>query len=380
MKAHLVLVSAQAVPNFTPILDERFKPEEVIMLVTDDMRIFSESLERIYQPRGVKVSRWPINDPWDIEHIRHRIEALLVTKKNTDISLNATGGTKPMSIAAYEVFRENNLDIFYVHPEQDTLIWMYPKRPSVDLADRIKLKEYLFAYGADKVKVQNKKGVDSSMRELSDELVSNIQRYESALSSLNYFAATADNPRLISAEIDKSFNGNYDFWDLVDLFRQAELLHRQGDRLRFPDKNARFLVNGGWLELYAYTCCLNLKKTSGIQDVSHSVEVSRKQGRNVVLNELDVALLKDNKLYVIECKTKRFSGNGKKHSKAADVLYKLDSITGILGGLYAKSMLVSYKKLQQHHRDRAKELEIELCCFQDLQFLQERIEKWTGSP
>ena len=37
MKTHLVLISAQPVPNFTPVLDERFRPEQVIMLVSPDM-------------------------------------------------------------------------------------------------------------------------------------------------------------------------------------------------------------------------------------------------------------------------------------------------------------------------------------------------------
>ena len=65
------------------------------------------------------------------------------------IALNATGGTKPMSIAAYEVFRTFGLPIFYVHPEQDRLIWMHPSgRPAVDLANRLDLEPFLRAHGA----------------------------------------------------------------------------------------------------------------------------------------------------------------------------------------------------------------------------------------
>ncbi len=378
IKTQLVLISAQAVPNITPILDERFKPQQVIMLVSENMLERSEYLEKIYQTRGINVSRWAINDPWDIEHIRSRIEDLLLENEYESIALNATGGTKPMSIAAYQVFRENNLDIFYIHPEQDRLVWMYPKRSSVDLADRIKLKEYLFAYGASEVNEIYKGGVLASYRVLAEQLINNIENYASALSSINYFAATADNPKLISANIGQALNQNYNFWTLVELFEQAGLLSQQGQELAFPDERSRFLVNGGWLELYAYACCLDLKKTKGIQDVSHSVEVSRRQGKNTVLNEMDVALLKDNRLYLLECKTKSYSGNSKKHSEGADVLYKLDSIRDILGGLQAKAMLVSFKKLQSHHFARAKELKIETCCYQDLKFLKEKIERWLN--
>jgi len=375
IKIHLILISAQAVPNITPILDERIKPEQVIMLVSDDMVARSEYLEKVYKPRGVKVRRWQINDPWDVEHIRQRIEDLLLENDFDHIALNATGGTKPMSIAAYEVFRENDLDIFYIHPEQDRLIWMHPKRSSVDLADRIKLKEYLYVYGASDVNEVHKTGVNTSLRELSKELTDNIQKYEPALSSLNYYAASADNPHLTSKATDDK-NGDYAFWDLVDLFEQANLLNKAEGRLVFPDEDSRFLVNGGWLELYAYQCCLDLKKKLGIQDVGRSVEVTRQKGKNTVLNEMDVAFLKDNRLYLLECKTKQFSGSGKKHSEVADILYKLDSIRDVLGGLQAKAMLVSIKKLEKHHYNRAKELNIDICCHQEIKFLNEKIEKW----
>ena len=64
---------------------------------------------------------------------------------------------------------------------------------SVDLADRIKLKEYLLVYGASKVDEIHKGGVNVSLRELTSELIDNIHIYEPVLSRLNYFAATADN-------------------------------------------------------------------------------------------------------------------------------------------------------------------------------------------
>jgi Card1-like endonuclease family protein len=375
-RIHLVLISAQAVPNITPILDERFRPQQVIMLVSDDMQERSTYLENIYKPRGVKVSRWRIDDPWDVEHIRNQVMELLAEYDDADIVLNATCGTKPMSIAAYEVFRALEKPIFYIHPEQDRLIWMHPQKPSIDLEDRIKLKEYLLAYGASTVKVLHQGGVTPKLRELTGELIDNIQSYAAALSSLNYYASAADNKNLQSPEISRNLNGNHRFWDMLDLFEQAELLHQEDRSLIFTDENARFIVNGGWLELYAYACCLNVKKKLRIQDVGRSVEVGRYDGRNSVLNEIDVAFLQDNGLYLLECKTKRYSGTSKKHSEVADVLYKLDSIRDVLGGLQAKAMLVSIKKLEQHDLARARELKIEVCCHQELKYLEEKLQEW----
>ena len=373
---HLILISAQTVPNITPILDERSRPRQVIMLVSPDMRQQAEQLERIYKPRGIQVSEWPIQDAWNIEHIRDRVMELLSEYEADAIALNATGGTKPMSIAAYEVFRAFEKPIFYVHPETDRLIWMYPEgRQSFDIADRIKLKEYLMAYGATEVNEIDKGGVSQAIRDLSDELIRRIDQYSNALSRLNYLAAMAEN-QLLSPAIGQEMNGDYAFWELIDRFQATGLLALEGNRLRFGDEDARFVVNGGWLEMYVYACCLNLKKRMGIQDVARSIEVKRRQGNSEVLNEIDVGFLHNNHLYLLECKTKVFSGNNLKHDEGAEVLYKLDSLRDHLGGLQARAMLVSVKKLQKHNRSRARELKLQYCVHTDLVNLEQYIANW----
>ena len=110
MLTQLCLVSAQATPNLTPALDPATRPRRVILLVSPDMHAKAEWLEQVLRPRGVRVDRWPIDDAWDVEGVQSRLLELLDRERDAmeagAIALNATGGTKPMSIAAYEVFRE----------------------------------------------------------------------------------------------------------------------------------------------------------------------------------------------------------------------------------------------------------------------------------
>jgi hypothetical protein len=73
LTTHLILVSAQPIPNLTPILDDRLKPKKVIMLVSADMHERSLALENIYKPRGISVERHLINDPWDANNISDQI-------------------------------------------------------------------------------------------------------------------------------------------------------------------------------------------------------------------------------------------------------------------------------------------------------------------
>ena len=92
-------------------------------------------------------------------------------------------------------------------------------------------------------------------------------------------------------------------------------------------------------------------------------------------NEIDIGMLKDNRLYIIECKTRRFTGQ-KNNGEGSEVLYKLDSLRDLIGGLQARAMLVSFNEIKNHDRNRAKELHINLCCYTDIRNLDEKLTTW----
>lgn len=369
---HLILVSSQPIPNLTPILDGRLRPRKVVMLVSPDMQERGKALENIYKPRGISVERILIDNPWDAERISEQVEDLLLTQyPDGDIALNATGGTKLMSIAAYEAFRSCQLPIFYIHPEQDRLIWLSPKKPAVDLDDRLKLSDYLTAYGASTVEIPKTTGVTESIRQLTQQLLADIDRYAGELGTLNYLAYQANNPRL-ACEIEEGPRSKPHLWELLELFAAAGLCKINGHSLRFIDENARFTANGGWLEMHTYALCLNLKKTCGIQDVASNITINRQPaGRAVVRNEIDIGLIRANRLHLIECKTKRFE-------QGADVLYKLDSLRDLMGGLQGRAMLVSFNALDKISRARAKELKINVCCQTELRNLHYHLQTWLA--
>jgi len=374
ISTHLVLVSAQPIPNLSPILDETLRPQKVVMLVSADMQERSQALENIYKPRGISVERCLIDDPWNPEHISLKVQEIIDPYPIGSIALNATGGTKLMSIAAYEVFREYKQPIFYIHPEKDQLIWLSPKQAGVELADRIKLKDYLMAYGAELVEIPDSFGVKPNIRQLTDEILKDIDRYAGELGTLNYLALKADNPQL-SVEIQAGPLSNPNLWQLLDLFADAGLCTINGNSLNFIDENARFIANGGWLEQHTYGLCVNLKAALGIQDVAKNISITRQPaGPTVVKNEIDIGLINNNRLHIIECKTKRY-----KDDTNADVLYKLDSLRDLMGGLQSRAMLVSFNMLDKPSRARAAELKIQLCCQSELQNLRQHLQQWLNN-
>lgn len=382
LDTHVVLVSDQPTPNVAPALDGEYRPSRMILTVSPDKAQQAEWLTQALQDTGIRVETWRIDDAWDIEHIRNRMLDLLAGRPADEIlALNVTGGTKPMAIAAYEVFRANDRPIFYVHPETDYLIWLYhpDKPPSRDLADRIKLPRFLLAHGAKLTSQGSVLGVPEARRKLAEELIGALDGYGGALGVLNWAAHTAEG-RLRSDPLDARAAGDRVLQALLDLFERAGALERQGDRLVFPDEASRFYANGGWLEDYVYALCLDLKKPAGIQDIARGMEVERAARGGTVPNEIDVAFLANNRLHVVECKTRRFDRTADGEGKGADALYKLDTLADLLGGLKAKAMLVSYRPLGAHDLQRAADLRIQVCCGADLKCLPARLRKWIVPP
>lgn len=374
---HVCLVSEQPTPNITPVLDPAVAPRRVILIVSPEMEQRAQWLEAVLKPRGVTVERWPIDDPWDVEHIEARVLELLEREAPGGLVLNATGGTKPMSIAAYREFRDANAPIFYVHPQDDRVIWLHPKgRASIALADRIQLEPFLMAHGATVSGGIDRSLPDRALLELARDLVCDVAVLGEALKALNWLAGQAERNALCSQ--DRLPDQRRDVLALAERFAAAGLLAIDNDRLRFPSEAARFFVNGGWLELYAFQSIQRLRaRTWGIQDLGRAIRVDRLIRGKPVQNELDVALLSDNRLYLIECKTRSWA-SAQTPDPAADALYKLDSLADLLGGLQARTMLLSFQDLPDKDRRRAGELRIAVCAGAELLRLQEFLMRWLG--
>jgi hypothetical protein len=376
---HLCLVSAQATPNLTPVLDPAVAPRRVILLVSPDMRERAHWLEAVLSARGIPVARWSIDDAWDVEHVQTRVLELLEREREavaaSTIALNATGGTKPMSIAAYEAFRAYDLPIFYVHPERDRLIWMSPAgRNALDLANRLALGPFLVAHGA-RVLGGKTEGIPPRLRGLTDWLVANVRTLGDALGGLNYLANAAKED-LVSPEMDARQLRDQRLQALIDRFAAEGLLRPSGRRLRFPDPDARFYVNGGWLEEHVFDLLRNLRgELPQIQDLARSLEIVRASPRGEEIpNEIDCACLAENRLYIVECKTRTWRREG----GGADALYRLDTLGDLLGGLQARTMLVSYRQLPPHDLRRAADLRVQVCAGPRLLALRGALRAWIG--
>ncbi len=371
---HVCMVSSQPTPNLTPVLDERTRPERVVLLVSDGMKERAGWLRAVMETYDVRVDQYAIADAYDIEGLRETLTNLAVDLADSGAALNVTGGTKPMAIAAHEVFRELGLPVFYVHPEKDRLIWLFPKREAVDLQDRVKLENYLAVHGYRLDERPDRAPVPKGWRRLTRGIIDGIHRYGGPLGPVNYLAQSAEG-RLVSDKIDSRELERKEFRELIDWFEKESLLRLDGDRLRFPDEERRAFVNGGWLEEHVKSVVDGLRHRLGVQDLAQGVKVC-KAASCKVRNEIDVAFLADNRLYIVECKTKKFRNPNQ--LREDDTIYKLDTLKD-LGGLNAKAMLVSFRRLRPADEERARAYDIRTVVGTKIQGLEKEITEWLKS-
>lgn len=374
---HICLLDENPISTLTPLLDPSIPSHRVIFAIKPTQEDGLNQLGKVLKPRGIKVSTWILPETTNTGDILLSFHQLISSEldKNPDeqLVLNASCGSRHYILAAFEVAKDYDLHCFVVEPKLDELYWLYPEeKENSALAEKLKIADYLTAMDSKVKNVANNSVVALDKRTLGAKWCSDPSYYSSALGILNYLAYTADNNSLTSAKLTQQQLENTALNELIDdliTINYASLTH---EKLEFKNNDVRFFANGGWLEEYVYGVILSLKKDiPTLQDVAQGVEVIRDVNKHTVNNELDVAALANNKLHIIECKTKKFEkGEGN------NVIYKLDSLSDLLGGLHARAMLVSFKDIRIAERYRAEELDIKILGPQELPNLRAHLIHW----
>jgi hypothetical protein len=203
---HVCLVSQQATPNLTPVLDPSFRPERVVMVVTPDMRQQAQWLEDVLRERcRTRVERLEVGDAWDMNALLAQlIEWIDAQGVGPSIALNVTGGTKPMAMAAQQAFAMAGLAVFYVHPTSDQVQWLEAGAPAFALNNKLKLEDYLRAHGWKVLERPAPLRAGPELKRLAQELVLGIADRAGAIGRLNFLASECERLRRLSLTLTAS--------------------------------------------------------------------------------------------------------------------------------------------------------------------------------
>lgn len=370
---HVLLVSAQAAPNLLPALDPELKPKEAILLVTKKMAGRASALESVLREASVKVSRITLDDEHDFSALEKILLDLAATRDGEDIALNVTGGTKLMALAAQSVAQAAGWRVFYVDVDTDEVIWLGKEAQRKKLAAQLRLPHYLRGYGFRLEEGIERPSADHRHNELLQTMVSQVGSLEAPLGQLNYLAQLAEDNRRLNIDLTAEQRDSRSLEALLRNFESAGMLNVKGSKIQFTSEHDRSFTKGGWLEHHVYRTISALHSELGVRDKAANLVVVDESG---VKNELDIAFLAKNRLFIIECKTARM--DSARAGKANDTLFKLSEICRRVGGLGTRGMLASYRQLGESEKKLAKALSIDVVAGVELNRLNERLKRWVN--
>jgi hypothetical protein len=341
MKRILVsLVSDQTIPNVLAI--HHFSPDALLFVSTQEMEEKGKTTAILATLAALgsdhegtahvcKVAEDSLLD------CHRKLDEWVQGKEEAEFVVNLTGGTKIMSIAAYEFFKDYAARMIYIPIPKNHYVMPFPKKSlanPVPLDLRLTVSQYLTAYG---LKIRNEKSLETGLREAAARADLSrwiVENYASVRKLLSWFSSD-DKGGLRKYRDEKRCHLEGAFDDPTGaekrLLEQLGFARDNGRISKTLSKSEIRYLTGGWLEEF----CLEEVRSfvgQGIDDAVIGPDIANSVGRN---NEFDIMFTKDNALFTVECKSL-----GQHEDKKTDILYKIGALQKDFG-LRAGSYLVS---------------------------------------
>lgn len=319
----------------------------------------------------------------NVHAIKRSIETWLDENQPKRVIFNNTGGSKLTAIAIDRITQERQNCNAYYQSINDTMLWYdfapeqryeFAIAPQNDIATRLQDAGF-------EIKNSDVMTMDVAFFNYANELMKIMaDDYEYALKFISYINKQLHNKqtRIISDNqvanaLVLDIDNNRYFQTIADI---AQATNQQLFRLYDTNKlfiehpEAHALMQGGWLEIFTVYCSAT---TSGVDfsQVSLNVEIIKDD----LMNEIDVVLSKEQKLFLFECKTVNFSRKHDKNMmKLNDIIYKLSHLTRKIG-LQAHPVIVSLHSVNDAILSRAKVNDIEVIHGKQMVDLSKRLQQ-----
>ncbi|CAK4068546.1 MULTISPECIES: DUF1887 family protein [Vibrio] len=376
MAVHVGIIDQDPIRLVTPLLDNRTISNHIVFIGVKAQEDMYLRLHNVLAKRDITSEFFEIPNVANPSQIKKAITVLAedLKARSQEVKLNASCGLRHRLLSVYEIFRTYHWPIFVVEPNSDRLCWLYPDgKEDTQVQDRITIDDYLTIFGArgEFSEHQLPPQLDQKLYELGERWASNALELGPGLATLNYLATTCRKEQQLDVALSEKQQGYRELNMLLTDLVEADIATYENGVLTFANEDARRFSNGEWLETLVHSTVRQIQQDMPtIQDHSLNVQVYRQLGEREVRNELDIASVVNNKLHIIECKTKGMRDDGD------DTLYKLESLRDLLGGLQARAMLVSFRPLRHNDITRAEDLGLALIGPDELKDLKAHLTQW----
>lgn len=400
---HVCLVSHQYMANLLPALKRR--PAHVALVYTPKMARALEQLGTALEHFGYRAEQASVHKLPDAcatdflaarQHARLLRQQLLNQFPGWHLVLNATGGTKALSMAFFLEFQ--GAEVIYTDTDGGGYIRhlsdeQHPPEPMGRLVPGI--ADFLHCQGYTEVSRSGPRWTAEAERlqSVSNHLAQVMGQGSFIAAQFNTWRGKVERlalgnakpAQLTASQRDKKiaqsipnmphhFTGK--FAQTARFLAEQGLLVAvpgQADHYLFHDRDAMDYLGGGWLEHWAWLQARACQPHEVAANVT--VSAARQPGTTAPLdtdNELDLVVLHNNRLLIAECKTIQWTG----HAAKQDIFNKLDALGTHARGLFGKSLLVTAYALDDRAKRRAQAYGIEPVRLTHLTELQSIIKRW----
>jgi hypothetical protein len=335
----LGLVGEQPAPNLIPLFADSGKSayDRVQYIVTDKKEIQDvgdQLISAIGQDpslTGIQVESPASIDAWNLANSRkdciREIEKFI--KQGDAVTINLTGGTKIMSLAAFQAAVECGVSSIYVNTERNQILHFDHTGRHQDptpYSVYIPIETQFRVAGREISQSLQPEDLPGGQVELAHYILDNyVIAHENLIRKILQQVRCVQKPLepLQFTPKGKSVEAasriaSYGFWEW----------NRQTNTFTIRDQCAYDFLKGGWVETFVISA---LAKDRRFDQVLGNVKIPAK---NHVL-ELDVVVSRNGRLGIVECKT---TGPARAESKSS-ALAKIGIHEAIFGGVYAKAVL-----------------------------------------
>lgn len=372
---HVCFLQEEPINSITPLIDTSI-PSHKVTFVVEQQTEEKDAIKHLLNSRGIETHFLRIlSRAFEFQHDYEQLKDHLSMLKSQpgSVIINVASANKLIGHLIHRLAVELELPLMTVETRKDRAIFIQPQfSGDIQIADKMKLPHFLSLHDGLvteqlSLHFENRDSVKTCLKSW----LRDAHFLSNALSYLNKVTAESKKTanRVTPISCGKNITNEASrVWD--DLKRLGMVKELQNNRYQFVDSNAQMIANGGWLEFITFELVKELRKElTYIQDIGYGVVVTRARGN--IKNELDVVFVANNKLYIIECKTKKYhSGEGN------SIIYQLEVLSDLLGGYSAQGALVSLKPVNDMSANRANELGIEIFGPKHLPQLKTQLKRW----
>lgn len=356
MKILINLIGGQPAPVY--IATRIVNPDKVLLVYSKDSEV---QLNRIrntlsaYSYDTLEVS------PYDLENCYKKLLNKLSEYQSDELIMNLTSGTKIMSFAAFKIFDESDREIIYVDSQNHSLITITKDKTIVSSPLNLKfsIRDYFSIYGY-YIESGAERFLDNQtyrkLREICSKYYLQLKNITTEVSKQK-----TENLKLIEATDNTGqFYLRFNYNKSKGILKITQGRNKEETELSSPEMLS--YITGYWFEDYIYYKLM----VSGIFDeLQKNVKVYliRDNLKPEYLNEFDLVAIRNQTLYIFECKT----GNIDK-----GVIEKLRLIKSITG-TYSKIYLISlFRPTNVSVKERINDFNIQLINFTEFdKFIEE---------